>query len=212
MSHLRERMQQVDTQYELENTLTSAISDWFETGHILVEKYPERFHDAIWSQGAIGWRQIFNGKLSKQWLEHQGHTKTSTGRLRMDYIWGATIVETCLRMMIELWEMRKEEVYGKEEGTKQQIRKEKAATRVRDLHKLQEKARPSDAKLFYSDVEKQIEISTAATLEGFVAMKTKSIHNSVQKWADTANRGVRSIIGWIRTGGQENRDLSLIHI
>ena len=32
----------------------------------------------------------------------------------MDYIWGAPIVETCLRMMIDLWEMRKEEVYGKE--------------------------------------------------------------------------------------------------
>ena len=48
----------------------------------------------------------------------------------MDYIWGASIVETCLQMMIELWEMRNEELYGKEEGTKQQIRKEKAATRV----------------------------------------------------------------------------------
>ena len=72
----------------------------------------------------------------------------------MDYIWGASIVETCLGMMIELWEMRKEEVYGKEKSTKQQIRKEKAATRVRDLHKLQETARPSDAKLFYVDVEK----------------------------------------------------------
>ena len=108
--------------------------------------------------------------------------------------------------MIELWEMRKEEVYGKEEGTKQQIRKEKAATRVRELHKLQEKARPSDAKLFYADVEKQIETSTAATLEGFVAMKTKSIHNSVKEWADTARTGVKSLIGWIKTGGKNNRD------
>ena len=126
----------MDTQYELENALASAISEWFETGHILVEKYPATFHDAIWSQGAIGWRQIFNGKLSRQWLEHQGHTRTAKGRLKMDYIWGASIVETCLRMMIELWEMRKEEVYGKEEVTKQQIRKEKEATRVRDLHKL----------------------------------------------------------------------------
>ena len=38
----------------------------------------------------------------------------------MDYIWGASIVETCLRIMIDLWEMREEEVYGKEEVTKQQ--------------------------------------------------------------------------------------------
>ena len=97
--------------------------------------------------------------------------------------------------------MNKEEVYGKEEGTKQQIRKEKAATRVRALHKQQETAQPSNAKLFYADVEKQIEISTAATLEGFVAMKTKPIYNSVKQWADKAKLGVKSIVGWIRTGG-----------
>ena len=55
----------MDTKYELENTLASAISKWFKTGHVLVEKYPGTFHDAIWSQRAIGWRQIFNGKLSR---------------------------------------------------------------------------------------------------------------------------------------------------
>ena len=126
----------------------------------------------------------------------------------MDYIWGANIVETCLRMMIDLWEMRKEKVYGKEEGTKQQIRKEKAATRVRALHKLQETARPSDAKLFYADMEKEIEKETAATLEGFVAMKTKPIHNSVKQWADNrAVIGVKSVIGWFRTGGKKIREI-----
>ena len=69
----------------------------------------------------------------------------------MDYIWRASILETCLRMMIDLWEMRKEEV------TKQQKRKEIVAISVRDLHKLQETARPSDSMLFYQDVEKEIE-------------------------------------------------------
>ena len=88
----------------------------------------------------------------------------------MDYILGASIVETCLRMMIDLQEMRKEEVYGKEEVTKQQKRKEKAAISVRDLHKLQEIARPSDSMLFYQDVEKEIEQRTVAKLEGFVAI------------------------------------------
>ena len=38
-------------------------------------------------------------------------------------------------------------------------------------------------------------------------MKTKSIHNSVKQWVDTAKLGVKSIIGWIRTGGQNNRDI-----
>ena len=69
-----------------------AIAEWFETGHVPLHKYLEEFHDAIWSQGAIGWRQVFNGRLLKLWLEHQGNTKTSSGRVRMDYIWGISIV------------------------------------------------------------------------------------------------------------------------
>ena len=66
----------------------------------------------------------------------------------MDYIWGALIVETCLRMMIDLWEMRNEDVHGKEEVPKQQKRKAKAAINMRALHKLEVIARPSDSMLF----------------------------------------------------------------
>ena len=64
----------------------------------------------------------------------------------MDYIWGTSIVETCLRMMIDLWEMRNKEVHGKEEATKQQKRNAKEAISVRALHGLQRIARPSDSK------------------------------------------------------------------
>ena len=53
---LRKQMQQLDTKYNLENTLTCAIAEWFETGHVPLYKYPEKFHKAIWSQGAIRWR------------------------------------------------------------------------------------------------------------------------------------------------------------
>ena len=168
ISAIRKRMKQMNTQYKLENTLACTTSKWFKTGYVSLYKYPENFHDAIWRQGTIGWRQIFNNRISRHWLGHQGNTKTLQGRLRMNYIWGASIVETCLRMMIELWEMRKEEVYEKEEVTKQQKRKEKAATSVRKLHNLQEITHPSNVKLFYEDVEKEIETGTAATVHFLV--------------------------------------------
>ena len=107
----------------------------------------------------------------------------------MDYVWEASIVETCLRKMIDLWDMRNDNVHGKEEVTKQQKRKDKAAISVRALHKLEEIARPSDSMLFYQDVEKAIEQGTVAKLEGFIATKTRPIHNSVKKWADRAISG-----------------------
>ena len=46
-------MKQLDTKFELEETLCSAIAEWFETEHKPLYKYPEKFHEAIWSQGAI---------------------------------------------------------------------------------------------------------------------------------------------------------------
>ena len=98
---LRKRMKKIDTKFAVD-VMCSAISDWFEMGQVSLEKYPEEYHDAIRSQEAIRWRQVFNGRISQVWLEHQGNTKLSSGRVRMDYIWGASIVETCLRMMIEL--------------------------------------------------------------------------------------------------------------
>ena len=52
-------------------------------------------------------------------------------------------------MMIDLSEMRNEEVHGKEEATIQQKRKEKAAITIQALHQLEEQARPSDSNLFY---------------------------------------------------------------
>ena len=60
----------------------------------------------------------------------------------MDYIWGASTVEMCIRMVIELWEICNKEVHGKEEVVKQQKRKAKAAISVQELHKLQDQSRP----------------------------------------------------------------------
>ena len=84
-------------------------------------------------------------------------------------------------MIIDLWEIRNEEVCGKEEAAKQQKRKAKTTIRVQELHQLQDQAEPSNVFLFYQDVEEEIGHATAAKLEGFIAMKIRPITNSVRK-------------------------------
>ena len=108
-------------------------------------------------------------------------------------------------MMIDLWEIRNKEVHGKDKAMKQQKRKTKAAINVRDLHGLQDQARPGDSFLFYWDVVEKIEHATAAKLERFIAMTTRLIYNSVSKWANWATSKVKSIIEWIKPGGNNNR-------
>ena len=45
-----------------------------------------------------------------------------------------------------------------------------------------------------------------AKLEGFIAMKTNPITNSVNKWAERATCKVKQIIGWIQTGEKDNKE------
>ena len=66
---LRKQIKQLNTKYDLENTICCVIAEWFESGHVPLYKYPGKFNDEIWSQGTIGWRQIFNGRISKHWLD-----------------------------------------------------------------------------------------------------------------------------------------------
>ena len=62
MTTLQKRMKQLNTKLDLENTMCCAIAEWFETGHVPLYKYSEKFHKAIWSQGTIDRTHIFNGK------------------------------------------------------------------------------------------------------------------------------------------------------
>ena len=96
--------------------------------------------------------------------------------------------------MIYIWELRNEEVHGKEEATKQQKKKDRAAIIVWSLHNLEEIAHPSDSFLFYQDVEQEIEQAIAVKLEEFIVMKTRPTHNSVKKWTERAKSGVKLIV------------------
>ena len=46
-------------------------------------------------------------------------------------------------------------------------------------------------------------------LKGFIAIKTRSIHNSVKKWSERTKSGVKLIVGCVsvRTGGKKNREI-----
>ena len=58
-----------------------------------IKELPRKYHPIIGSQGAIGLGQIFNRKILRLWIEHQGDKK---GRVHMEYILGAPIMEMCL--------------------------------------------------------------------------------------------------------------------
>ena len=196
---LQHKLDKLETEFALGETLCTTIAEWLETGKVDMSKYPIKYANAIISQDDIGWRHFFGGKISQEWLTLQSESTTTTSNKKQEsYIWGAAIVETTLTKFIDLWELRNEEVHGKTTEQQESIRKGKLRLEVSKLNSMKDKARPSDMCLFLDNEEDYIEASTAQTISTWVSSHRSAILNSVKKWALQAAKGSTSILEWVR--------------
>jgi NAD-dependent dihydropyrimidine dehydrogenase PreA subunit len=200
---LQHKFDILETDFALGETLCTTIAEWLETGNVDVSKYPIKYANAIISQDNIGWRHLFGGKLSQEWLTlHNESTNITKNKKQEGYIWGASIVETTLRKFIDLWEIRNEEVHGKTIEQQENIRKTKLSLEVRKLNSMKDQARPSDMCLFHENEEEYIEHSTAQMIATWVSSHRRAILNSVKRWALTAAKGSTSILQWVRISNE----------
>jgi hypothetical protein len=90
------------------------------------------YHSAIRSQETIGWRHLFAGWISQEWLQLQTESTTITNvRKCHSSVWGASIVEVLLSQFIKLWELRNDKVHGKTEAQQEHTRKMKLCIELR---------------------------------------------------------------------------------
>ena len=68
------------------DTLCSCITDWLDNGKVQKNKYNNRYSKAIASQNRIGWRQMFTGKISTEWLHLPNSYKANHRAVRPSYL------------------------------------------------------------------------------------------------------------------------------
>jgi hypothetical protein len=178
---LRKRLDSIETEFALKETLSTAIAEWLETGEVNVSNYPIKYVNAILSQEQIGWRHFFAGNIIQEWLKLQANSTNKTvGKKRDCYVWGASIVKITLNYFIKLWEQRNEEVHGKTTEQQKTTRKTKLSIDARISNSLKDKARPVDMGLFHADIDEFLHNSTAQTIATFISSHRKAIANCVK--------------------------------
>jgi hypothetical protein len=138
---LRKRLDSIETEFALKETLSTAIAERLETGEVNVSNYPIIYANEILSQERIGWRHFFAGKITQEWLKLQADSTNKTiGKKRDCYVWGASIVEITLKYFIKLWEQQNEEVHSKTTEQQETTGKTKLSIDARKLNSLKDKA------------------------------------------------------------------------
>ena len=187
--------------------ICTALTEWMDKGYVDIRNYHEDFHLAITAQNKIGWRNFFAGKISQHWLNLHDSFSNNKSKHSQSYVWGASIVETTLRLMIDLWNLRNEEVHGKTVNEREQKRKHRLLKKIDECFAKITEMRPSDRCLMPENRDDFVESSTSNDLAEWLASHQKMINNSIEKWKKRSEKGTRNIGDWLKTVSERNKEI-----
>ena len=99
-----------------------------ENNTVEINKFPQKFHDAMITQENIGWSHMFAGHISQGWIKLYKESRcANTNKKQHDqsYLWGASVVEVMLSEFVRMWEIRNEEVHRKTKERNDTLQKKK---------------------------------------------------------------------------------------
>ena len=184
INRIRTRLIYLETDKGVTNALCTAITEWFDTKEVKLVNYDPKYHQALITQTNIGWRQIFMGRLSQDWLTLQGSYTTDDDIYRESYVMVSSIVEISLKKFMELWKERNQDVHGKTEAQQQSRWLQKLRIEIRKLPNLRDQTRPSDDFIFHDD------------LDGFLKLQQQPEQQTISVQPSGSSCTVLSKINW----------------
>jgi hypothetical protein len=117
--------------------LLTALEAWFTNTPADFSQYPTQYSHLIWQQTQIGWRQLFNRRLSTEWsrlqdkyLHQQGlHNKKTTGLL-----WATTILSKIWEEWTSIWNIQNQVIHGHDQTSRLNIQRLEAETELRAIY------------------------------------------------------------------------------
>ena len=104
--------------------------------------------------------------------------------------------------MIELWELRNEEVCSKKKSRKTTKKKNKGSNRCFSITQPTNLVTTKQCIFILSRCGQGNSEATVTQLEKYIAIKSKAITN-ITKWTERSSYKVKSIPKYIRMGGEE---------
>jgi len=163
LQSLRKRCSRLLTEPALQDVLIDGLETWLRADAIDLDQHPSRLHELIMEQNFIGWRQLFNGRLSTKWalvqddyLKRIGkHAKHDNGRT-----WTVNVTDIIWKEWCSLWKQHNKHVHGHDSATREAANRRQAEAELRAIYELKPMYLPVDQDYLSSDVEEHLRRST----------------------------------------------------
>lgn len=153
---LTKRLSTMHTEPTLQTILLDGIQAWVNQKTIGPSNYPKQFRKLILQQNRLGWRQLFNGRLSQLWtqlqhqhlIEHALVTKRQSG-----HQWTVSVITSLWTSWHLIWEDRNQRVHGHDATTRSRIQRERAIAELQLFYDRQNLMLPVDRNFFMDTAE-----------------------------------------------------------
>jgi hypothetical protein len=196
---------QSNTDPALQSLLLQGIRRWFPTSQnhtINTDRYNHTLHGLIHQQNRIGWRQIFNGRITVEWVRIQDsyycRSKVQEGLKRVQLTgerWLTNVILFVWDKWYTLWKQRNQrnqELHGCDAKTRAESERIDVRHQLRGIYHHKHHMEPRVQELLFDNVEQHYAVPTAIT-RNWLAIDTGLVRESMRRVKVKAIQGVRSI-------------------
>jgi hypothetical protein len=192
---LRITCDKLHTRPNLQLLLLSATEAWLNDNPADFSIYSSLYSNLIQQQTQIGWRQLFNGRISTKWsrlqddyLLKQGlHNKKTTGQL-----WATNILSCIWEEWHLVWTIHNAVIHGHDQTSCNCIQQIKAELEIRAIYEDCDLLLPADQDHLFDDIKFHLTFSTIS-LRNWLNTYQGMFMDSISKAKKRATDGVRSI-------------------
>jgi hypothetical protein len=198
---IRKVCDNLHTAPELIDILLDGLSACFTKSPFPTHKYSQRFAKLFDEQTTIGWRQLFNGRLSKEWANIQQQYLVSSNQVdkfHTGQLWSVQIICTIWRHWFEVWDIRNKVIHGKDKSTRDLATRQRLKYQLEALYALQDAVCPHHRdKFFELDIETHL-LKTNNQLDNWIRINSGPIHASIKQADELSRNSVRAIETYFR--------------
>jgi len=143
-----------DTSLEVQELLLEGIKAVMEGREPDTITHSQSVTHIAAAQQAIGWEQVFSGRLASAWQEsHSNYLGTKANKKVNGQTWGTALAQLLLQQWHNLWIERNGDRHGTDKVTKAAAAKRQAVREVELLYDLTESINPNDQWILATPLE-----------------------------------------------------------
>jgi hypothetical protein len=184
---IKKVMQKYNSPYPMVQLWLAGITKGIEEddNHMMQHEYDATLEAVKEAQKRIGWNQLLQGRMAKEWIVIQREAMGDKATKRKNAVtWATDIISTTFEQWLNLWKLRNEDRHGKDNKTRKEAERRQAIRELEQMYEDNEDVNTGEEWILHRPLEVQRTKSTY-TIRAMISNYAPVLEGSHQTQLET---------------------------